>query len=302
MFLSSVSPEASIEPWGRYQDRACRYLEDVGWRAPSRIIDRARCVDVGELATDEECLVNLGFENIKDVLDVLLVPVSVGLLALLWPALTARKRRKNFEYLIRRELEEADPETENLPSATRWHGHLTRRFLHEEIISHPVENSDFVLSLDPRLAYSLSQMWIAFDKGRGKGVGPSKNDAEQWCWHLKGACQFLDSQGPRTNLIKEFGRRWRTLRGHTVERPSLMKQVWEPWRAREEGVSGRRCVAGHVSPAKSNSATNCWPSRPSALCSGPGCWWRTGGSSTHRPTPQRPGLPDPDRLRQGLDR
>src|SRR4029453_14675655 len=28
-----------------------------------------------------------------------------------------------------------------------------------------------------------------------------------------------------------------------------------------------------------DSATNCWPSRPSPPCSRTRCWWRTGGSS-----------------------
>jgi len=178
----------------------------------------------------------LGFDNLKDLLDVLLVPVSVGLLALLWPALAARKRRKNFEYLIRRELEEAEPETEHLPKGLRWHKYLTRRFLHEEIISHPVDNSEFVLSLNPKLAYSLSQMWIAFDKGSKKGDKPSKDDAEQWCWHLRGTCQFLDSQESRSRLTQQIRRRWHTLRGHPDDDSSLIRMVWRPWRdlVREE--------------------------------------------------------------------
>jgi hypothetical protein len=173
---------------------------------------------------------NLGFENLKDILDVLLVPVSVGLLALLWPALAARKRRKNFEYLIRRELEEADPKTEDLPNGLRWHRYLTRRFLHEEIISHPVDNSEFVLSLNPRLAYSLSQMWIAFNKGYKKNDEPSKDDAEQWCWHLRSTCEFLDSQESRWTLRQQLRRRWHALKGRPDKDSSLIKLVWEPWR------------------------------------------------------------------------
>src|SRR5690348_8029383 len=85
---------------------------------------------------------SLGFANIKDILDVLLVPLSVGLLAVLWPTLAARKRRTNFEVLIRRELEEAapyipdlkvadirrtlpDPSNPNLDEGTPWHKYLT---------------------------------------------------------------------------------------------------------------------------------------------------------------------------------
>jgi hypothetical protein len=42
-----------------------------------------------------------GFASWKDVIEVLLVPVSISFLALLWPTMTAWRRRKNFEYLIR---------------------------------------------------------------------------------------------------------------------------------------------------------------------------------------------------------
>jgi hypothetical protein len=151
-----------------------------------------------------------GFENIKDALDVLIVPISVGLLALIWPSLAARKRRKNFVYLIAQELEEATPETKNLPPDTPWHGHLTRRFLHEEIICHPVENTEFVLSLDPSFAYCVSQMWIAFNKGLKKGREPSQDEAQQWCWYLKETCNFLDKQRFSSH--------------------HLTKKVYEPWR------------------------------------------------------------------------
>jgi hypothetical protein len=83
---------------------------------------------------------DLGFGSLKDVLEVLLVPVSLGLLAVGWPAMSERRRRLNFESLIRRELEEAaprDPRSTDSP----WHAHLTRRFLHEEIIRSAVLQS-----------------------------------------------------------------------------------------------------------------------------------------------------------------
>jgi hypothetical protein len=171
----------------------------------------------------------LGFENLRDILDVLLVPVAVGLLALLWPAFAARKRRLNFEYLIRRELEEAAPETEDLPRDVRWHKHLAKHFLHEEIISHPVDNSEFVLSLNPRLAYSLSQMWIAFKEGSKKGNDPSRHEAEQWCWYLRETCEFLDRRS-RWSLRQQLRRRWNALWGHPDKDPFLIERVWKPWR------------------------------------------------------------------------
>jgi hypothetical protein len=155
---------------------------------------------------------SLGFANLKDILDVLLVPLSVGLLAVLWPTLAARKRRANFEVLIRRELEEAapyipnlkvadirrmlpDPSSPYLDEGTPWPKYLTRRFLHEEIISKPVDNTDFVLSLKPELSYNLSQMWTMFYKADAEtrtNKKPSKEYAEQFCWYLGKTCRFLD--------------------------------------------------------------------------------------------------------------
>ena len=73
----------------------------------------------------------LGFANWKDIIEVLLVPVSISFLALLWPSMAARRRRKNFEYLIRKELKEARPEPEVTGPRNSWHRHLGKRFLHE---------------------------------------------------------------------------------------------------------------------------------------------------------------------------
>jgi hypothetical protein len=171
-----------------------------------------------------------GIESVKDTLDVLIVPVSLGILALVWPAFAARKRRKNFMYLIRKELEEATPEeAQNLPAGAPWHSHLTRRFLHEQIICNPVENTEFVLSLDPKLSYSLSQMWIAYDKGFKQGRSTTKNEAQQWCWYLKSTCVFLDRRRFSSHRLTKnvYGLRRRIFRD---KNPNLNRKVYERWR------------------------------------------------------------------------
>ena len=73
----------------------------------------------------------------------------------------------------------------------------------KQIITQPVENTEFVLSLNPGLAYSLSQMWIAFDKGTKTDDEASKYHAEQWCWYLEATCRFLDRRNPRSHLLHE---------------------------------------------------------------------------------------------------
>jgi hypothetical protein len=150
----------------------------------------------------------LGFSSWKDLIEVLLVPVSISFLALLWPSMAARRRRKNFEYLIRRELEEARPEPEVPGSGSPWHKHLGKHFLHQQIIKRPVENTEFVLSLNPQLAYSLSQMWIAFDEGTRADEATARHHAEQWCWYLGATCRFLDRRNPRSHLVREIWKPW----------------------------------------------------------------------------------------------
>jgi hypothetical protein len=134
-------------------------------------------------------------------------------------------------YLIRKELEEATPEEEeeNLPPDPPWHSYLTRRFLHEQIICNPVENTEFVLSLDPELSYSLSQMWIAYDKGFKRGRSATKNEAEQWCWYLESTCSFLDRRRFSSHrLTKRVYGLWR--RTFRDKNPNLKKKVYERWR------------------------------------------------------------------------
>jgi hypothetical protein len=158
---------------------------------------------------------NLGFESVKDVLEVLLVPIALAILAVGWPAIAERRKRMNFENLTRRELMEAKP---NVPrdAKLRWHEHLSRRFLHEEIVGSVVDNADFVLSLDPELSYHVSQLWIEFAKAQKEsqsGVAPSPGHACQFSWHLLKAAEFLDLRSGRT----------------ARRRPGLVATTWRPW-------------------------------------------------------------------------
>lgn len=50
-----------------------------------------------------------GFESVKDVLDAILVPAVDGLVASFWPLVRALDKRRRFERLIARELEEVKP-------------------------------------------------------------------------------------------------------------------------------------------------------------------------------------------------
>jgi len=118
----------------------------------------------------------LGFESLKDILEVVLVPIILAVLALSWPQLQARYRRKQFERLIVRELKEASPyPLKKERGYTSWIQHQKKDFLHKKILEEPTENRDFILSLDPTLAYNVSQLWAARKEG----------NHTQWLHYLK---------------------------------------------------------------------------------------------------------------------
>jgi hypothetical protein len=163
-----------------------------------------------------------GFSTWKDVFQVLVVPLSAALIAVLWQALAARRRRRNFEELIRQEIAEAAPNRKSkegvLASSRKWlkadtpvpwHANLKRRFLHEDLIGNPVANAEFIMSLDPALSYSLSQMWISFSKGQETAAGQpeARTNAVQFCWYLGRTAAYLDRK----------------------DQGNLLGTVWVPW-------------------------------------------------------------------------
>lgn len=117
-----------------------------------------------------------GFQSLKDVLEVVLVPAVGGVIALLWPLLQAWYKRTRFEALISRELEELGPFPKQRVDASRsWVDHQKKDFIHKRILAEASENRDFILSLDATLVYEVSQLWDA----RGTA------DETQWLWYLK---------------------------------------------------------------------------------------------------------------------
>ncbi len=121
-----------------------------------------------------------GFDTIKDLMEVVLVPAVGGAVAIYWPELQASTRRRKFRRLIERELKELGPYPESRPVDTNhpcneWTDHLKKQFVHQKLLGDATENRDFILSLDPDLVYNVSQLWDAYG---------SKNDV-QWLYHLE---------------------------------------------------------------------------------------------------------------------
>ena len=134
-----------------------------------------------------------GFESLKDLFDVLLVPLAGGAIALMWPEYQARDRRKRFEALIVRELEEAGPYPKERNSKhSVWVDHQKKDFIHKRIIESPSENPEFILSLDPTLVYQISQLWDA----------RRTSDGKQWLWYLQGLAERY--KGEVGNVYREW--------------------------------------------------------------------------------------------------
>lgn len=117
-----------------------------------------------------------GFDTVKDLLEVVLIPAVGGAIALAWPELQRRYRRKRFEGLIKRELAELSPHPPAWTQTSKsWTDHQKKDFVHKKIIEEPSKNRAFILSLDPDLVYELSQLWDARKSA----------DERQWLWYLE---------------------------------------------------------------------------------------------------------------------
>ncbi len=149
-----------------------------------------------------------GFDTLKDLLDVVVIPISIFAIGALLPRLFETVKTRKFLALIRRELGEMEPRPKEPRPGGKWHEHLQKRFLHEEIFENVSDNRDFILSLPPDVAYNVSQLWAHYHK-----ASTSENDndlAEEgasWCYSLRGLCLYLDGRG-RSNYLKLVHEPW----------------------------------------------------------------------------------------------
>ena len=136
-----------------------------------------------------------GFENFKDVLDVVVVPLTVFLLGALLPWWLEGRKRNRFLSLIKRELQEMKPKPPEKNSNSCWYQHLKKRFIHETIFQSPSDNRDFILSLQPDLAYNEAQLWIHYEKAT-KETSPDDlaEHGASWCDYLRSICNFYDKK------------------------------------------------------------------------------------------------------------
>jgi hypothetical protein len=118
----------------------------------------------------------LGFNSLKDILDVVVIPLVLAILALAWPSIQSWYRGRAFKGLIFRELGELAPHDKIMKPGHYWWDHQNKTFIHQKIFQNPIENRDFILSLDPNLVYFVSQLWDERERKEPNG--------EQWLWLL----------------------------------------------------------------------------------------------------------------------
>jgi len=167
---------------------------------------------------------------VKDLLQVLIVPISLAVFGYYWPLWLARTKRDAFEEMIWREMDEMNPlDRWSKDPDFRWWQLLPKRFVHERIFLEPSSNREFVLSLDPTLAYHEFQMWTAIQKvqavteeAQKLGTDDAKKKekewliehARQWDHHLGKICALIAgkkklSKGEELhNRCKELHNKW----------------------------------------------------------------------------------------------
>ncbi len=134
-----------------------------------------------------------GFENLKDILSVIVVPMVIFGLGALIPRWLEKRKRNSFIALIKRELDEMAPKPDMKENSGKWHLHLKKRFIHEAIFEKPSDNRDFILSLPPKLAYDEAQLWIHYEKAKKSTTSDDLAEhGASWCDYLKSICEFLD--------------------------------------------------------------------------------------------------------------
>jgi hypothetical protein len=113
--------------------------------------------------------------------------VIIGGIAASWNFIQSRYRKRAFEKLIFRELEELFPDNKE-DRSYKLKNHLNKKFLHKEVLNKfkdEMKNSNFIFDIDPDLVYRLNQLWDAFDN----------NDLKKWLHTLYQLAEEKDRFG-----------------------------------------------------------------------------------------------------------
>jgi hypothetical protein len=155
-----------------------------------------------ETRDDDAGYMDSGFDTWKDWIEILVIGIAipVGLAAAAgvnqWLGQYLKKR--SFQRIVLRELEEISPHPPSRMTNGQWNQHLKPKFMHQKIFDAPSENADFLLRLPQNLVYFVNQLWAAKDAG----------NSEQWLYFLcKLSCRSYDPK----RKIKAARDQWKAL-------------------------------------------------------------------------------------------
>jgi len=122
----------------------------------------------------------LGFKNLKEVLEIVVIPLSAVILAFVLArdqevrktefeqlrlqredesARIEQQRIEKFRNLVYRELHEIEPIYKKSNVFQFWIDYRKKGFVHEEIVNNTFGNPDYAYSLEPDFIYNLRQLW-----------------------------------------------------------------------------------------------------------------------------------------------
>ena len=171
--------------------------------------------------------------NLKELLQIVVVPATGGLVTLLWPHVQASYKSRKFTQLIARELREVEPFPEGYVAGSSWSAHAKKVYLHQKIFRDPSQNRDFLLTIDPTLAYNVSQLWESLANG----------DSIQWLRCVDQLTKMHDlnkvaKKDPNAKLSRT-NKRSETDKPSTTDKLTANYKKWERLIQQHDDASGR---------------------------------------------------------------
>lgn len=158
-----------------------------------------------------------GFTTVKDILDVVVVPVAIFAAGALIPRILDARKKQKFLSLIRKEVEEMELDRGDIQAMqeqqpdTQWPQHLKKRFVHKTLLQDVSENRDFILSLPPEVTYHLTQLWHHYDSATETADRLALQEhGKRWCDHLKKICECLNKHASDQLSTNIYGS-WQTV-------------------------------------------------------------------------------------------
>lgn len=150
--------------------------------------------------------------TVLNALSIVAIPVLLATLALAWPSIQSCNRRRAFQRLILRELEEIAPSPEHAQGVGWWE-HQRKDFVHQKIFQKVSKNRDFILSPKPDLVYFVSQLWDA----------KAKKDDVQWLHFLQ---ELSVPKYDKNGRIGKAREKWVTLCGeYNAKKENSMNNI-----------------------------------------------------------------------------